>query len=41
MNNQQLASKIWASANRMRSKVEPVKHKDFILELIFYKFLNL
>lgn len=40
MNKQQLASKIWASANKMRSKVEPVKYKDFILGLIFYKFLS-
>jgi len=40
MNKQQLASKIWASANRMRSKIEANDYKDYILGFIFYKFLS-
>lgn len=40
MNKQQLASKIWASANNMRSKIEANEYKDYILGFIFYKFLS-
>lgn len=40
MNKQQLASKIWASANKMRSKIEANDYKDYILGFIFYKFLS-
>lgn len=40
MNKQQLASKIWASANKMRSKIEAHEYKDYILGFIFYKFLS-
>ena len=40
MNKQQLASKIWGSANRMRSKIEANEYKDYILGFIFYKFLS-
>lgn len=40
MDKQQLANRIWASANKMRSKVEAQEYKDFILGLIFYKFLS-
>ena len=40
MNKQQLANRIWASANRMRSKIEANEYKDYILGLIFYKFLS-
>ena len=40
MNKQQLANKIWASANRMRSKIDANEYKDYILGLIFYKFLS-
>ncbi|AZG68939.1 type I restriction-modification system subunit M [Mycoplasma struthionis] len=39
MNKQQLASKIWSSANSMRSKIEADEYKDYILGFIFYKFL--
>lgn len=39
MNKQQLANKIWASANKMRSKIDANEYKDYILGLIFYKFL--
>lgn len=35
MNKQQLASKIWESANNLRGKME-----DYILGFIFYKFLS-
>lgn len=40
MNKQQLASKIWESANRMRSKIEANEYKDYILGFIFYKYLS-
>lgn len=40
MNRQQLASKIWESANKMRSKIEANEYKDYILGFIFYKFLS-
>ena len=40
MNKQQLANKIWASANKMRSKIDANEYKDYILGLIFYKFLS-
>lgn len=40
MNKQQLANKIWESANRMRSKIEANEYKDYILGFIFYKFLS-
>lgn len=33
MNKQQLAQKIWASANQMRSKIEANEYKDYILVL--------
>lgn len=40
MNKQQLASKIWQAANKMRSKIEANVYKDYILGFIFYKFLS-
>lgn len=40
MNKQQLAAKIWQSANNMRSKIEANEYKDYILGFIFYKFLS-
>lgn len=40
MNKQQLAAKIWESANNMRSKIEANEYKDYILGFIFYKFLS-
>lgn len=40
MNKQLLANKIWASANKMRSKIDANEYKDYILGLIFYKFLS-
>ena len=40
MNKQQLANRIWASANNMRNKIDANEYKDYILGLIFYKFLS-
>lgn len=40
MNKQQLAAKIWESANQMRSKIEANDYKDYILGFIFYKYLS-
>lgn len=39
MNKQELAAKIWRSANDMRSNIEANEYKDYILGFIFYKFL--
>ena len=40
VNKQQLASKIWESANKMRSKIDASEYKDYILGFMFYKFLS-
>lgn len=40
MNKQQLAAKIWESANEMRSKIEANDYKDYILGFIFYKYIS-
>ena len=40
MNKQQLANRIRASANNMRNKIDANEYKDYILGLIFYKFLS-
>jgi len=40
MNKQQLAAKIWESANKMRSKIDAGEYKDYILGFMFYKFLS-
>jgi type I restriction enzyme M protein len=40
MNKQQLAAKIWETANKMRSKIEAGEYKDFILGFMFYKFIS-
>lgn len=39
MNKQQLATKIWESANKMRSKIEASEYKDYILGFIFYRHI--
>ena len=36
MNKQQLAAKIWAAANKMRSKIDANEYKDYFLGFIFY-----
>lgn len=40
VNKQELANRIWESANNMRSKIEANEYKDYILGFIFYKFLS-
>lgn len=40
MNKQQLAAKIWAGANALRGKVSANSYKDYMLGLIFYKYLS-
>jgi type I restriction enzyme M protein len=40
VNKQQLAAKIWESANQMRSKIEANEYKDYILGFIFYKYVS-
>jgi type I restriction enzyme M protein len=40
MNKQELAARIWDSANAMRSKIDANEYKDYILGFIFYKFLS-
>ena len=40
MNKQQLASRIWAAANKMRSKIAANGYTDYFLGFIFYKFLS-
>ena len=40
MNKQQLANRIWNAANKMRSKIEASEYKDYIPDLIFYKYLS-
>ena len=41
MNKQQLAQKIWASANQMRSKIEANEYKDYILGFARIQTTNL
>ena len=41
MNKQQLAQKIWASANQMRSKIEANEYKDYILGFISVSYTHL
>lgn len=40
LNKNQLAAKIWESANNLRGKMEANEYKDYILGFIFYKFLS-
>ena len=40
MTKQQLAARIWESANKMRNKIEASEYKDYILGLVFYRFLS-
>lgn len=40
MNKQQLASKIWAGANALRGKVSADAYKDYMLGLVFYKYIS-
>lgn len=40
MNKQQLAAKIWATADNLRSNIDASEYKDYILGLMFYMFLS-
>jgi len=40
MNKQQLATKIWESANRMRSNMDASEYKHVVLGLIFLKYIS-
>lgn len=40
MNKQELASKIWSTANELRSKIKANEYKDYILGFMFYKYLS-
>ncbi len=40
MTKQELARKIWNTANELRDKIEASEYKDYILGFIFYKFLS-
>ena len=39
MNKQEIATKIWSGANALRGKVSAARYKDYMLSLIFYKYL--
>ena len=41
MNKQQLAAKIWESANKMRSKLEANEYKDYICNQVLGTSLTL
>ena len=41
MNKQQLAAKIWESANKMRSKIEANEYKDYICNQVLGTSLTL
>ena len=40
MNRQELANRIWATANKMRSSIDAGEYKDYILGFVFYKYLS-
>lgn len=40
MTKQELAAKIWASTNELRGNIELGTYKDYMLSLLFYKFLS-
>ena len=40
MTKQELARKIWNTANELRDKIEANEYKDYILGFIFYRFLS-
>lgn len=39
MNKQELAAKIWATANELRKNIKASEYKDYILGFMFYKYL--
>lgn len=40
LTKQELASKIWSTADKLRSKIKANEYKDYILGFMFYKFLS-
>ena len=40
MTKQELASKIWETANSLRSNIKSSEYKDYILGFMFYKYLS-
>lgn len=40
MTKQQLAAKIWATANELRKNIKASEYKDYILGFMFYKYLS-
>ena len=40
MTKQELATKIWGSTNQLRGNIELGTYKDYMLSLLFYKFLS-
>lgn len=39
MNKQELATKIWSTANELRKNIKASEYKDYILGFMFYKYL--
>ena len=40
MTKQELANKIWATANELRKNIKASEYKDYILGFMFYKYLS-
>lgn len=40
MNKQELADKLWKSANTLRANIDANEYKDYILGFIFYRYLS-
>lgn len=40
MSKQQLANRVWNTANEMRSSIDAGEYKDYILGFVFYKYLS-
>ena len=40
MDKQKLAAKLWATVSDLRGNIESYTYKDYILGLLFYKFLT-
>ena len=40
MTKQELASRIWSMADKMRTKIKASEYKDYILGVLFYKYLS-
>jgi len=40
MTKQELATRIWATANELRKNIKASEYKDYILGFMFYKYLS-